>query len=41
MRRRIAHEYDAVDYEIAWQVIFRHAGDPRATIQELLEGWSE
>lgn len=29
MRHRIAHEYDAVDYEIVWQVITRHARELR------------
>lgn len=36
MRNRIAHDSDAVDYEIVWQVISRHAGELRATIDDLL-----
>lgn len=37
MRHRIAHEYDAVDYEIVWLVVSRHARDLRITIEALLE----
>ncbi|SNC62291.1 Protein of unknown function DUF86 [Kytococcus aerolatus] len=36
MRNRIAHEYDAVDYEIVWQVVSQHAGALRLTIEEVL-----
>lgn len=36
MRNRIAHEYDAVDHEIVWQVISRHAGQLRATVDGIL-----
>ena len=36
MRHRIAHEYDAVDYEIVWQVISVHAGDLREEVEKLL-----
>ena len=41
MRNRIAHEYDAVDYEIVWQVVSRHAHDLRVTIEALLDASSE
>lgn len=37
MRNRLAHEYDAVDYEIVWQVISVHAADLRHHIETLLE----
>lgn len=36
MRNRIAHEYDAIDYEIIWQVISVHAAALRRSIDELL-----
>ncbi|HJE51708.1 MAG TPA: DUF86 domain-containing protein [Tessaracoccus flavescens] len=36
MRNRIAHEYDAVDYEIVWAVISRHAGLLRQAVEALL-----
>ncbi|ACV06989.1 DUF86 domain-containing protein [Kytococcus sedentarius] len=36
MRNRIAHEYDAVDYEIVWQVVSQHARALRITIEEIL-----
>lgn len=38
MRHRIAHEYDAVDHEILWSVVSRHAGELRARIEEILSG---
>lgn len=37
MRHRIAHEYDAVDYEIVWLVISRHARELRTTIERFLD----
>ncbi|MDO5495989.1 MAG: DUF86 domain-containing protein [bacterium] len=37
MRNRIAHEYDAVDYEIVWSVISRHASELRASVENILE----
>ncbi len=37
MRHRIAHEHDAVDYDIVWLVISRHARELRATIERLLD----
>lgn len=36
MRNRIAHEYDAVDHEIVWQVLSQHAGQLRLTVDEIL-----
>lgn len=36
MRNRIAHEYDAVDYEILWAVIFVHARDLRVAAEDIL-----
>lgn len=36
MRSRIAHEYDAVDYEIVWQVISVHAAALREEVENLL-----
>lgn len=36
MRHRIAHEYDAVDYEIVWAVISSHAGELRGRVEQLL-----
>lgn len=36
MRHRIAHEYDAIDYEIVWAVISRHAADLRSRVDDLL-----
>lgn len=36
MRNRIAHEYDAVDYEIVWAVISVHAPRLRAAAEQLL-----
>lgn len=38
MRHRIAHEYDAVDYDIVWQVISRHAAALRADVEAILAG---
>lgn len=37
MRHRIAHEYDAIDYEIVWTVVSRHARVLRLTVERLLE----
>ncbi|WP_084412391.1 DUF86 domain-containing protein [Arsenicicoccus bolidensis] len=37
MRHRIAHEHDAVDDDIVWLVISRHARELRATIERLLD----
>lgn len=37
MRNRIAHEYEAIDYEIVWQVISVHAADLRRHVEALLE----
>ena len=37
MRKRIAHEHDAVDDDIVWLVISRHARELRATIERLLD----
>ncbi|WP_151523358.1 HepT-like ribonuclease domain-containing protein [Serinicoccus kebangsaanensis] len=36
MRRRIAHDYDAVDYELVWGVVSRHAGELRRRVEALL-----
>ena len=36
-RHRIAHEHDAVDDDIVWLVISRHARELRATIERLLD----
>lgn len=36
MRNRLAHEYDAVDYELVWAVVSRHAEQLRAEVDELL-----
>lgn len=36
MRHRIAHEYEAIDYEIVWLVVSRHAPDLRMAIEQLL-----
>lgn len=33
MRHRIAHDYDAVDYEIVWRVVSLHARDLRERIE--------
>lgn len=38
MRTRIAHEYEAVDYEIVWQVISVHAAGLRQHVEGLLGG---
>lgn len=37
MRRRLAHDYDAVDYELVWGVVSRHAGALRQRVEEILE----
>lgn len=36
MRNRIAHEYDAVDYEIVWMVVSRYAGELRHLVEQIL-----
>ncbi len=36
MRHRLAHQYDAIDYELVWQVVSAHAADLRASIQSML-----
>ncbi|MDO5535728.1 MAG: DUF86 domain-containing protein [Propionibacteriaceae bacterium] len=36
MRHRLAHEYDAVDYELVWGVVSRHAAELRRRVEELL-----
>lgn len=36
MRHRIAHDYDAVDYDIVWAVISEHVADLRARVETLL-----
>lgn len=36
MRNRIAHDYDAVDYEIVWDVASRHAAELHERIDALL-----
>ena len=36
MRNRIAHEYDAVDYEIVWAVVSRHASELLMRMREAL-----
>lgn len=36
MRHRLAHDYDAVDYELVWAVISRHAGELLRRIEEIL-----
>ena len=37
MRRRLAHGYDAVDYELVWGVVSTHARELRRRIESLLE----
>lgn len=37
MRHRIAHDYDAVDYDIVWRVISLHARELRARVEDLLD----
>lgn len=37
MRHRLAHEYDAVDYELVWAVLTRHAAELRANVEDLLD----
>lgn len=37
MRHRIAHDYDAVDCEIVWAVVSRHARDLRVTVEGFIE----
>lgn len=36
MRHRLAHEYDAVDYELVWAVLTRHAGELRERVEDVL-----
>ena len=36
MRHRIAHEYDAVDYEIVWTVIATHAGELERRVHDAI-----
>lgn len=36
MRHRLAHDYDAVDYELVWGVVSRHAADLRQRVDELI-----
>lgn len=38
MRHRLAHEYDAVDYELVWGVVSQHAAQLRVRVEELLAG---
>ena len=37
MRNRIAHDYEAIDHEIVWQVVSVHAADLREHVEDLLE----
>lgn len=37
MRHRIAHDYDAVDYDIVWTVICVHAAALRERVETLLD----
>lgn len=36
MRHRLAHDYDAVDYELVWGVVSRHAADLRGRVEALV-----
>lgn len=36
MRHRLAHDYDAVDYELVWGVVSKHAAELRGRIESLL-----
>lgn len=36
MRHRLAHDYDAVDYELVWGVVSRHAAELRGRVEALL-----
>lgn len=36
MRHRIAHDYDAIDYEIVWQVVSRHASALKSSVEGIL-----
>lgn len=36
MRHRLAHDYDAVDYELVWGVVSRHAAVLRARVEALI-----
>lgn len=38
MRRRLAHDYDAVDYDLVWGVVATHAATLRARVEALLAG---
>lgn len=41
MRHRIAHDYDAIDYEIIWQVVSKHASALRLSVDEVLRTCGE
>lgn len=36
MRHRLAHDYDAVDYELVWGVVSRHAAGLRGRVESLI-----
>lgn len=36
MRNRIAHDYEAVDYELVWGVVAQHAGSLRQRVEAIL-----
>ena len=36
MRRRLAHDYDAVDYELGWSVVATHASALRDRVESIL-----
>lgn len=38
MRHRLAHDYDAVDYELVWGVVSRHAVELRHRVEDLTAG---
>lgn len=38
MRHRLAHDYDAVDYELVWSVVSTHAAELRARVEAVLAG---
>lgn len=37
MRHRLAHDYDAVDYELVWGVVSTHAAVLRSRVETLLQ----
>lgn len=37
MRNRLAHDYDAVDYDLVWGVVATHAAELRRRVDALLE----